>query len=421
VLVLERENRPGGHARTIERGPYRFDLVSTIALGAELELRDRILEHLGAPCDLVPLLDYYAVSFPGLSLRVPRDLDAIVDVHAEAFPHERRAFARFFALCGEMLEATHRLPLQLAVGEVDSAAERFPTLFRYRTATLRSVLDELFGDEHAKALAGAVWPYAGLPPSRLSFFTFAAGWAVHRLGSAACRAGFSQLAEALAGGLDVVYGSAAAGLGEGAVRVDDGTVVRAPRIVLATDPRPFLPDHAPASYLRRLERMRASSALTVLLLATTAEPTDSAHDNLLYESWDPEAEPAPLWATVPTLLDPALAPPGEHLVVVRSLGDPDEETLLARLEVRFGGSLRLVDSLRVDAAFGWEESVASAGSRRLAQRTPVRGLYLAGHWTQPGSGAYRAILSGMHAARAVLAESGKEHLIPEFRADPGRR
>lgn len=44
------------------------------------------------------------------------------------------------------------------------------------------------------------------------------------------------------------------------------------------------------------------------------------------------------------------------------------------------------------------------------------GLYLAGHWTQPGSGTYRAILSGMHAARAVLAVQGEEHLIPEFRA-----
>jgi phytoene dehydrogenase-like protein len=410
VVVLERDDRPGGHARTIERGRYRFDLVSTIALGAELELRDRILEHLGAPCELVPLPDYYTVSFPGLTLRVPRDLDAIVDVHAEAFPHERKAFARFFALCEEMLEATHRLPLQLAVGEVDSAAERFPTLFRYRTATLRSVLDELFGDDRAKALAGAVWPYAGLPPSRLSFFTFAAGWAVHRLGSVVCRGGFSQLAEALASGLDVVYGSAVTDL-----------EVRAPRIVLAVDPRPFLRDRAPATYLRRLERTRASARFTVLLLATTAEPTDAAHDNLLYESLDPEAEPAPLWATVPTLLDPALAPHGEHLVVARSTGDPDEETLLARLDARFGGGLRLVDSVRVDAPFGWEESVASAGSRRLSQRTPVRGLYLAGHWTQPGSGTYRAILSGMHAARAVLAESGEDHLIPEFRAEPGRR
>jgi prolycopene isomerase len=399
VLVLEREDGPGGHARTIERGPYRFDLVSGITLGAELELNDRILEHLGATCELLPLPDYYTVAFPGVSLRVPHDLDAIVDVHAEAFPHERNAFARFFALCGEMLEATHRLPLQLAVGEVDSAVERFPTLFRYRTATLKSVLDELFADERAKALAGAVWPYAGLPPSRLSFFTFAAGWAVHRLGSATCRGGFSQLADALARGLDVVYGSAVTTLEE----------VPAPRIVLAADPRPFLRDH-----LRRIERLRASRALTVLLLATTAEPSGAAHDNLVYEWWSPEADP--LWATVPTLLDPALAPRGEHLVVARSLGDEDEETLLARLEARFGVGLRLVESLTVDAPFGWEESVASAGSRRLAQRTPLRGVYLAGHWTQPGSGTYRAILSGMHAARAVLAETGEEHLIPEFRA-----
>jgi phytoene dehydrogenase-like protein len=393
VRVLEREEAPGGHARTLERGPYRFDLVSSIALGAELELRDRILEHLGAPCDLLPLPDFYSVAFPGLSLRVPHELDAVVDAHAEAFPAERHAFARFFGLCEEMLEATHRLPLQLAVGEVDSAVERFPTLFRYRTATLQSVLDELFADERAKALAAAVWPYAGLPPSRLSFFTFSQGFAVHRLGAAACRGGFSRLAETLARSLDVTYAAEATALDE----------VPAARVVLAADPRPFL-------RLRRVERMRPSAPFSVLLLTTTAEPTEAAHDNLVYESW---ADARPVWATVPTLLDSSLAPPGEHLVIARTLGGPADR---AHLEERFEVDLELVDSLTVDTPFGWEESPATAGSRRPAPRTPLAGVYLAGHWTQPGSGTYRAILSGMHAARALLADEGRPEAIPEFRA-----
>jgi prolycopene isomerase len=163
--------------------------------------------------------------------------------------------------------------------------------------------------------------------------------------------------------------------------------------------------------------MRPSAPVSVLLLATRAEPRDATHDNLVYESW---ADAAPVWATVPTLLDPSLAPPGEHLVVARTLGQPDERAVLAGLESRFAVDLELVDSLTVEAPFGWEESPPTAGSRRPAQRTPAPGVYLAGHWTQPGSGAYRAILSGMHTARALLAEGGEAYLIPEFRAETDR-
>jgi phytoene dehydrogenase-like protein len=88
--------------------------------------------------------------------------------------------------------------------------------------------------------------------------------------------------------------------------------VPAARVVLAADPRGFL-------RLRRVERMRPSPPCSVLLLAARAEPQNAAHDNLVYESW---SEAAPVWATVPTLLDPSLAPPGEHLVVARTFGEP---------------------------------------------------------------------------------------------------
>ena len=46
------------------------------------------------------------------------------------------------------------------------------------------------------------------------------------------------------------------------------------------------------------------------------------------------------------------------------------------------------------AIYGWENSPAHAGTRRLHHRTPVEGLFLCGHWTQPGSGSFRVIFSG---------------------------
>jgi prolycopene isomerase len=39
--------------------------------------------------------------------------------------------------------------------------------------------------------------------------------------------------------------------------------------------------------------------------------------------------------------------------------------------------------------------------------TPLKGLLLSGHWTQPGTGSLRALVSGMHTAQLTLRESGQ--------------
>lgn len=40
----------------------------------------------------------------------------------------------------------------------------------------------------------------------------------------------------------------------------------------------------------------------------------------------------------------------------------------------------------------------------LPHTTPIRGLYLSGHWTQPGGGVYGVVASGLETARAVAGD-----------------
>jgi prolycopene isomerase len=60
---------------------------------------------------------------------------------------------------------------------------------------------------------------------------------------------------------------------------------------------------------------------------------------------------------------------------------------------------------RLGPIYGWANPTNQAGPRRLPYKTPVSGLYFAGHWTQPGSGIWTVVLSGINAARYVLEKN----------------
>ncbi len=54
------------------------------------------------------------------------------------------------------------------------------------------------------------------------------------------------------------------------------------------------------------------------------------------------------------------------------------------------------------AIYGWEVSPEQVGRKRLEHQTPIKGLYLSGHWTQPGGGIYAVAVSGFQTAQIVL-------------------
>jgi phytoene dehydrogenase-like protein len=63
------------------------------------------------------------------------------------------------------------------------------------------------------------------------------------------------------------------------------------------------------------------------------------------------------------------------------------------------------------AIYGWEVSPKQVGRRRLPHVTPIRGLYLSGHWTHPGGGVYGVVASGLETARAVVGDEAIADLL----------
>ncbi len=69
------------------------------------------------------------------------------------------------------------------------------------------------------------------------------------------------------------------------------------------------------------------------------------------------------------------------------------------------------------ALYGWEATPGQSTGKRLRQSSPIEGLVLAGHWTEPGAGSFRAIYSGMNAALLVMGFEA----LPQFLGALGAR
>lgn len=467
VLVAEQGEGPGGYAHAFHRGPYTID--PAIHLVGDESLFDALLRHLGVRdrCDFIRPRDLFGVALPGIVAAMPLGtLDDFVAAHVQIFPRHARAIRRFFDLCARVHREAHDLTGRLGLRDLEAAVERAPTLFKYRLATLADVLDECCPDPRVKALCGISGYILGLPPSALPFQAFAQLLCSYLAdGAFYTRGGVQQVIDALAGALTRDRGDLLLRARVGRILVEggravgivlaDGRRVRA-RVVVSNASAPQTFDellgteHLPAAFARQLRRLTPSVSGLVLMTATTLDlrRPGVSHQIIFSDGWDLDASyESSLQGRIaagavylPTLVDPTLAPPGEHLVSALAFRPYRRDCDWARERERATAQfLAHLDPLCPDiaahrqftdcatpltlerftlntggAVYGWENTLRHTGSKRPAQRTPVPGLYLAGHWTQPGAGFLRAAVSGIHAAHLVLKDLGLAEAAVRF-------
>jgi phytoene dehydrogenase-like protein len=199
-------------------------------------------------------------------------------------------------------------------------------------------------------------------------------------------------------------------------------------------------EETPAAYLQRLSGFETSLSAAALYLGTDAKlelDVGFAHEMLVFDSWRIDdvyrrimhAEPTSVTVTLPSKVDAALAPPGTDVVSIVSLAPYDldppwtveratelQNGMIATAErvvpgladhiaLRIGaypGTMERYTLNQRGAMYGWAQSPAQAVGYRLQNVTPVRGLYLAGHWSQPGGGVTICAVSGARVAQYLL-------------------
>jgi prolycopene isomerase len=456
VLVVDRQDGPGGYAHAFRRGPYVFDpAIHVTAQGGKGQPFDILMRVLGVAdqVEFASVDGMYGVNFPGLREHMPIGREAFLDAHARHFPQEREGLRRFLSVAAQVTRESQELSPQVAFRDLDKAVARYPTLFKHRNLTVSQVAEEHITDPRARALLTASWPYLGLPPDELSFFSWS-GMLMSTLDDSPfySRGSFQSVADALvtaltrAGGEFVprttvekilVEGGKAAG-----VRLAGGRELRAPVVVSNIDARQTYerlvgPEHLPATFLRNFRRLTPSLSAVVVYAATRLDlrAQHVAHETFLNKHWDHRethrdilaGHVGGMWVNVPSLIDPSLAPAGEHIVIATTLAPWNvgrawseekaryQDELVAEVEAAFPGFKDNITHIETatpetlahyagnseGAIYGWANTASQAGTKRPSRQSPIEGLYLAGHWTQPGTGSFRAVYSGLLASSEI--------------------
>ncbi len=463
VLVVEQEKEPGGFAREFQSGPYTINPALHAVMGCNSGgpfgpgVLHSVLHYLGVQdqCEFISVNPFYRAQFPDFQMDVPTGREAYLDAHLRHFPDEADGLRELVNLCSNMFREAMNFPVVLRMQDWALMPFRYPKSFRNANATVEGVVNRFLHSPRLKAIYAILYPYLALPPSRLSFPLWGIMMASYiEEGAYYCKGGFRNFSNALAYGITKHGGELVLETRVRKIRIDKGRVqsillengqeISAPMIIANNDPRHIFQDlletgQIPAGYSGKLRRMEPSQSVLGLYLVTDLDLHSLGIAKVtMVSGWDLETayaaasngEVGGMAVHVPTIVDKTLAPPGEHIIILQAFiqnrayhASPPTKELFAeklldqaekvipdlRNHIRFkAGSEEYPDTEyplhKLDAIYGWANSTNQAGPRRLSAKTPIPGLYLAGHWTQPGSGIWTVVLSGINAARTALGK-----------------
>ena len=459
VLVLEQHDRPGGYAHGFRRKRYHFDSAVHLISGCGPDGYDggqiihKTLSCLGVRKDIDFIrVDPLAVAaYPGFCATVPQTSRAFLQAMRVRFPSEFENLKKFITLCLDIAR-------QASAGDEilfrSASRGELPVLLKYRRSTLAEVCGEYIRDSKLIAILTANWPYLGLPPSRVSFVYWSTMFIGYlEDGACYCRGGFQRLADTLVDGLKRHGGNI-----RFKSRVDricvqnnqvrgvvlrDGRKYSASRVVANADMHGTVyeligRENFPKRFLDRMERLKSSLSIFAVYLATDLDLTKFTlrHESFCYANFDHEKNYADSCAgkvtwigiSIPSLTDSTLCPAGQHLILLTTLVPFEIDASWKKAKTAYisemldiaerhlpglgkhllyveGGSPKTMERYTGNhrgAAYGWDLSPDQVGPSRIANRSPIEGLFFAGHWTTPGGGVYGAAVSGVHTTKQIL-------------------
>ncbi len=461
VLVLEAHDRPGGYAHGFKRKKYHFDsgvhLIS--GCGEKGYCGGQVIYKTLQALELLDEIEFISINpfsqalFPDLSIGLPQGINDFVETLSEQFPTETEGLKALTELCLQLSEEITIADELMAEVDLEQAQQLMPALFKYRKSTLAEVARQFIKDPKLLAVFASNWPYLGLPPSQVSFVywsTMLIGYMVD--GAYYCKGGFQQLANTLVKGLvrfggQIQYKSAVEKIiiehGQVAGVKVNSQKISASTVISNADFKQTVyqmvgEQYFPKRYLQRIKKMQHSLSIFAVYIATDLDLTaiNIGHESFCYQDFDHDknfsrtrqGDISWISITVPSLVDPDLAPQGQHLLMLTTLlpyqtaetwkqqkpiamqtmlelaGQtiPNLEKHILFIEGGSPATMHRYTQNHQGSAYGWDVTPKQIGPARIQNQSPIKSLFFAGHWTSPGGGIYGVSVSGVQAVQKVL-------------------
>lgn len=468
VLVLERYLIPGGSAGYFERAGYRFDVGASMMFGFGDRGTTNLLTRALAAVDmrLETIADPVQIHYHlpnGLDLKVHRDYEKFLQELSDRFPHEKDGIRRFYDECWKVFNCLNAIEL-LSLEEPRYLMRVF---FQHPLACLGLVkyLPKNAGDyarqfirdpELLKFIDMECFCWSVVPADLTPMINAGMVFSDRHYGGINYpKGGVGKIAQALVEGLEkhggrIQYKARVTqiiqenGRAVG-VRLASGETIRAKQIVSNatrwdTFEKLLPPEKMPLAEKKWQQRYRKSPSFLSLHLGVKAQalPLGTECHHILLEDWNNmETEEGTIFVSLPSLLDPTLAPSGYHIIHAftpswletwQGLSPSDYEErkeeaaarIIARLEAIFPSLSAHLDYQEVgtprthrrflgrdDGTYGPIPVRKLAGLLGMPfNRTAISGLYCVGDSTFPGQGLNAVAFSGFACAHRVGVDLG---------------
>ncbi|AUS99101.1 carotene isomerase [Nostoc sp. CENA543] len=468
VLVLESYVIPGGSAGYFEHEGYRFDVGASMIFGlgnkGTTNLLTRALQAVNISLESIPDPVQIHYHLPqGLDLKVDRDYDKFLQNLIAYFPHEARGIRRFYDECWRVFNCLNKIDL-LSLEEPGYLLRVFLQhplaclgLAKYLPQNAGDVARRYIKDPQLlKFIDMECYCWSVVPASMTPMINAGMVFSDRHYGGVNYpQGGVGQIAQALAQGLEKAGGKieyqakvtkilTQKGRAVG-VQLANGETYGGKRIVSnATRWDTFeklLPvEKMPHNEKKWQQRYQKSPSFLSLHMGVKAAvlPAETECHHIILEDWQEMMTPdGTLFVSIPTLLDPDLAPRGYHIIHAftphwidywQGMSAKEYEAkkeaaawrVIDRLEKIFPGLDAGLDYLevgtprthrrflgRVDGTYGPIPRRKLWGLIGMPlNRTSIPGLYCVGDSTFPGQGLNAVAFSGFACAHRIAVDLG---------------
>lgn len=468
VLVLESYVIPGGSSGYFERQGYRFDVGASMIFGlgkqGTTNLLTRALDAVGVSLESIPDPVQIHYHLPqDLEIKVHRNYENFLQELSQRFPHESRGIRQFYDECWAVFHCLNAMEL-LSLEELGYLMRVF---FQHPWACLGLVkyLPQNVGDvakryihdpELLKFIDMECYCWSVVPADLTPMINAGMVFSDRHYGGINYPlGGVGQIAQKLVEGLEKAGGQiryqakvkeilVESGRAIG-VQLTTGEIYYGKRVVSNgtrwdTFDKLLPGEMMPASEKKWRGRYQKSPSFLSLHLGVDAQvlPPGTECHHIILEEWENmEKSQGTIFVSIPTLLDPSLAPEGYHIIHTftpswieewQGLSKKEYEekkeaaagVMIERLERIFPGLDAGLDYMEVGTPrshrrfLGREDGTYGPIPRRKLMgllgmpfnRTGVPGLYCVGDSTFPGQGLNAVAFSGFACGHRIAVDLG---------------